>query len=285
MAKLIMMRGLPGSGKSTKTEELLREYGNYVRVNRDLLRTMLHFDKWSGPKEGLTKAAQRTIVAGMLKADVGVIVDDTNLTRGHHDSWRDLAKECGAQFEVCEVDTDWQVCVNRDAAREKHVGRHVIIGMARQYRVGGYDMEQPEIICDIDGTLADLTHRRHFVDQDPKDWKGFFAETSNDTPIQKTIDMVKQYHITHRVILVSGRPEYTRKATEEWLAKYEVPYHVLFMRKENDKRPDDLVKKDILHDYFDKSKIELVIDDRPRVIRMWRENGLTVEDVGDGVEF
>jgi hypothetical protein len=57
------------------------------------------------------------------------------------------------------------------------------------------------------------------------------------------------------------------------------------MREDGDHRPDDEVKEDILNTHFDKGRIELVIDDRPRVIRMWQRHGLKVLDVGDGVEF
>ena len=58
------------------------------------------------------------------------------------------------------------------------------------------------------------------------------------------------------------------------------------MRRGTDKRPDTEVKKQILDTYFpDKSVIHTVIDDRPSVIRMWREQGLKVIDVGEGIEF
>lgn len=58
MAKLTIMRGLPASGKSTKAKELL-SVGNTVRINKDLLRTMLHFDTFTGRNEGMTRDAAR----------------------------------------------------------------------------------------------------------------------------------------------------------------------------------------------------------------------------------
>lgn len=55
------------------------------------------------------------------------------------------------------------------------------------------------------------------------------------------------------------------------------------MRREGDMRPDTEVKQSFLDVYFpDKTVINKVYDDRPSVIRMWRENGLDVEDVGKG---
>src|SRR4051812_38724625 len=77
MAKLIIMQGLPASGKSTKAKELL-EHGNTVRLNKDLLRTMLHFDKFTGRNEGLTQDAALFLADNFLEKDINVIIDDTN---------------------------------------------------------------------------------------------------------------------------------------------------------------------------------------------------------------
>ena len=57
-------------------------------------------------------------------------------------------------------------------------------------------------------------------------------------------------------MVVTGRPERTRKDTEKWLRKHGVPFHVLHMRGDGDRRPDSEVKKDILDKYFVKENIE-----------------------------
>ena len=60
----------------------------------------------------------------------------------------------------------------------------------------------------------------------------------------------------------------------------------IIMRRDGDTRPDVDVKQQILNIFFpNRSVIHKVIDDRPSVIRMWRKNGLEVDDVGDGREF
>lgn len=100
------------------------------------------------------------------------------------------------------------------------------------------------------------------------------------------------------IIFVSGRPERCRKDTEQWLAnhgfalEHTAPigwsgrsYFALLMRQDADSRPDTEVKQDILDKLLKKSWIHKVIDDRPSVIRMWASNGLSILDVGDGVEF
>ena len=57
-----MLRGISGSGKSTRAKELMLEHGNLVRINRDLLREMLHFGKWSGKNEGLVVDVEKGLV-------------------------------------------------------------------------------------------------------------------------------------------------------------------------------------------------------------------------------
>lgn len=292
MAKLIIMQGLPASGKSTRAQEIIEKSGNTVRVNRDLLRKMLHFDKWTGYNESITIAMAQAIAKECLIAGVNVIIDDTNLNKGTLASWIDMAKRMEQKYEIEEMNTPWDVCVERDQKRENSVGRSVIVGMA--LKVGLYPKpEKGVILCDLDGTLADIDHRLHFVkvkEGEQKDWKGFFAEIKNDTPRQNVVDMVMKHEGEGRkIFLVSARPEECRAETEAWLEKtfkgYRF-YEALFMRPQNDKREDSEVKAKMLADLFpDISWIEEVIDDRPRVIRMWREKGLKVVDVGPGIEF
>lgn len=142
-----------------------------------------------------------------------------------------------------------------------------------------------DVIVDIDGTLADVTHRLHHVRGRRKKWKKFFALMSEDKPISEVITRVQDLAGEYNIYLVSGRPDDYRDITTEWLKLHDVPYEALYMRRAGDFRPDDIVKQEILDEHFDKHNIELVIEDRPRVIRMWKSNGLKVEDVGTGQEF
>jgi len=146
-------------------------------------------------------------------------------------------------------------------------------------------MDKRTVIVDIDGTLADISHRRHHIEGKRKRWGKFFRDMDKDLPIPEIASKVRQLSQNHTIILVSGRPDDYRAVTEQWLKKHKIPYQKLYMRKSGDFRPDDIVKQEILNDHLRKEDIKLVIDDRPRVIRMWRENGLEVEDVGEGIEF
>ena len=172
MKKLIMMQGLPASGKTTKAREIMKKRkGSIVRINRDDLREMLHTEDWTGEQEGITKKVQKAIVSELLKGDVSVIVDDTNLGDKHESAWRDVADEHSARFEVIDVNTDYNICLAREHLRDK-VGGHVVQQMALQY--GRYPASHKGfVICDIDGTIADLKHRVHHVTKAKKDYDSF----------------------------------------------------------------------------------------------------------------
>jgi len=287
MAKLIINIGLPASGKSTESEKRIRSDGNTVRINKDLLRTMLHFDKFTGRNEGLTRKAARTLASTFLESEINVIVDDTNLNPGTKQSWVDLAKEHDANIEYIDMTSvPVEDCIFRDAQREKTVGKHVIQKMALQHLE--YMKGEKVVICDLDGTLADCSHRQHFLSHEKKDWKGFFDGIPDDTVRIDVLDQILELEKENKIIFVSARPENYRKQTEEWLEKTFEGYELgtaLIMREANDKRPDTEVKSDIYDKYLKNLDITVVFDDRPSVIRMWREKGLTVKDVGEGKEF
>lgn len=280
------MQGLPASGKSTRAKELMLEMGNTVRINKDLLRTMLHFDKFNGHNEGLTRDAARVLAKFYLMNKVSVIIDDTNLNPSTLQSWKDLAKELQAKVQVERLDTTVLECVRRDNEREKQVGGTVIKNMALQY--GLVTLGNKIVICDIDGTIADTEHRTHFVTQPVKDWKGFFEAMDKD-PVRLDVQkiLIDYYNQGCTVVFMSGRPDTYRDRTLDWLQHNNLTFaFTLIMRRANDKRDDTEVKRQMLHTYFpEKNNIQAVIDDRPSVIRMWREEGLTVLDVGKGIEF
>lgn len=289
MPKLLMLKGLPASGKSTRAKEIVAT-GNYVRVNRDLIRTMLHFDKWTGRNEDATVNAEKMVATDALIRGLSVVVDDCNLNPGNKDMWRELAKSANATFETETIGTSMKDCVERDPYREKPVGRHVIVNMALQY--GLYPKPaQGFILCDLDGTLCDITHRLHYAKGDQKDWGMFFSEIPKDTVRHEVHAILKDYaNKGHEIIFVSARPDTYRQSTKDWLEEQGIfegrEYQTLIMRKSSDTRDDVDVKQQIYDTYFkEKYPIETVIDDRPKVIRMWRANNVTVLDVGAGIEF
>ncbi|MEO1731869.1 MAG: HAD family acid phosphatase [Pseudomonadota bacterium] len=146
--------------------------------------------------------------------------------------------------------------------------------------------QKPVVLFDIDGTIADIEHRRPFLDQDPPDWRSFNAEMGEDTPntavvaLYKTLWASREYDL----ILVSARSEKFRALTERWLVWNEIPFDRLLMRREKDQRADHIVKEEILDTLLANGlHIQFTVDDRQQVVDMWRRRGITCLqcDVGD----
>ncbi len=144
------------------------------------------------------------------------------------------------------------------------------------------------IIFDIDGTLADLSHRRHLVTGEGRpNWGLFFDKMVDDPPLANVCylaELLGSHPLAPafvKLFLFSGRPETHRKETEDWLTA-NVPVYfeaseALMMRAEGDLRADTLVKKDMLRKIQRLGYVvRIVVDDRPSVVQMWKDEGLTV---------
>ncbi len=144
-------------------------------------------------------------------------------------------------------------------------------------------MMQPAIIFDIDGTLADLSHRLPLYKAGKK--KEFFEKIGDDKPIMPVMYIHNILSANHdaTILYVTGRMEHHRQVTSEWFLDNHlhcwsiIDDWILFMRKEGDYRDDSIVKKEIYEERIKgKYNVIAVFDDRPRVIKMWREQGLFV---------
>jgi hypothetical protein len=140
------------------------------------------------------------------------------------------------------------------------------------------------VIFDLDGTLFDCTHRTVFLQRSPKDWDSFFAFQHLDAPIEDAIDLLRTYYLRGRAILLAtGRGEEHRQATIQQLESNTVPFTKLYMRALGDRRDDPIVKLEMLAAMrSDGFNPRIVFEDRARVCRMWRENGMRVYQVAEG---
>ncbi|MBL4785593.1 MAG: hypothetical protein JKY49_09210 [Cohaesibacteraceae bacterium] len=142
------------------------------------------------------------------------------------------------------------------------------------------------VLFDIDGTLADIAHRRHFIEGDRRDWKNFNDRMGDDTTNEPVVALYKALQAggQFELIIVTGRNARYRKVTEQWLIWNEIVFETLLMRAENDHRVDYLVKQDILKSLQEAGhEIAFTVDDRQQVVDMWRRNGIVCLqcDVGD----
>lgn len=152
--------------------------------------------------------------------------------------------------------------------------------------------KKPLFIFDLDGTLADIRHRRHFVERPrgEQNWKEFFKACAEDQPVHSVIAIMDHMRIFADVWIFSGRSDEVRPETEKWLAEHtsfmshDVSGPILTMRKEGDDTPDDELKRSWYEGMLkeDQRRLMGVFDDRDRVVKMWRSLGIQCFQVADG---
>lgn len=137
---LYVMRGLPGSGKSTRAKELSEYLGGVEVVNRDELRMALLGSYWTGDPDDEAKVSfyERSLVNDNLSKGRSVIVDATHISFASVRAWEPYANEHGARIEVIDVDTSADICVTRNKVREQRgqrfVSEEVIRDMAERFQ-------------------------------------------------------------------------------------------------------------------------------------------------------
>ncbi|WP_275272314.1 hypothetical protein [Limnobacter sp. P1] len=180
---------------------------------------------------------------------------------------------------------------------------------------------KPLYIFDLDGTLADIDHRRHLVQnkkeicsackgtggiiymppcascngkgerngESQPNWPEFYRLCVNDTPKWPVINtMIALARQGADVWIWSGRSAEVMNETREWLQRYipgdELEEVELCMRREGDYTPDEQLKAgwyDALTEY-DQRRLVAIFDDRQKVVDMWRSKGLTCFQVAPG---
>jgi hypothetical protein len=151
--------------------------------------------------------------------------------------------------------------------------------------------ERKIILCDLDGTLANCSHRLHYIceadnltPKKTRDWRGFFAACSGDEPIDHVIDLVNAIDRGRfEVWITSGRSDECFRETVAWLDAHNVHYSRLIMRKAGDRTDDGMLKPSWLSDgTIPKDRVAFALDDRDRVVKAWRVAGIPCLQVAEG---
>lgn len=133
------------------------------------------------------------------------------------------------------------------------------------------------ILCDVDGTLADLEHRLKYVHQNPKDWHSFHSALMEDIPHDWCVELLDLYRKNgYKILLMTGRGAEYRELSLKWFQKHRIAYDELLMRPSGDQRHDWQIKKELYEGHVKPHyQVRFVIEDRQSVVDMWREMGLT----------
>jgi predicted kinase len=140
-------------------------------------------------------------------------------------------------------------------------------------------MKRNLYIFDLDGTLANIDHRAHFVRNGRRQWKEFFEACDKDEPVMDVIEVFLELRKNNDVRIWSGRSASVREKTLAWLDKH-IPngsFHLQHMRPENDYQSDVELKRSWLK--AEQIRPTMIFDDRQQVVDMWREEGITCAQV------
>lgn len=334
MPKLTMLSAPSASGKSTLAWEMMQADGNAVRINRDDLRKM-SITKWKPSREDWIIKSEIALCKVAAACKKSIIIDDTNLMPSDESRWKNVALEIGYTFEKVQLSVSLEECVRRDAERVASIGRPALerqflkaglweipvcvhclgdkyVGINKQFlcETCGGTGRRKTTIWDIDGTVADLTHRVPWITiggpcpstmhlhtvgpfahnecewchgtrvLDRKYHDKFYSLCHADKPIEIVIKWLQECFKEYHCVFVSGRsPEKGGEQTIEWLGLQNAPFHHILMRRTGCHGPDDEEKQLILNmilQFIPKEEIAFVVDDRPSVVAMWRRNGLRV---------
>lgn len=305
MTTLFIVRGAPGSGKTTLAKEISEDTGA-VHIERDMLRIGLYGVYFGGDiDENVITAAQESTVKSLLKKGKNVVVSDTLIHDKDLNKWRKIGFHALVdKIVVADLrQTPLEILLERNSSETRvksgkvtpenvvkkfhdKCKKFVTIPSVEDFR-GNSDyytqvkiLENPlknsekyvghpegrsTYIFDIDGTIAN-----HEGVRSPYDPTRYHL----DTPHGDVIDIAKMIHNKgHYIILMSGRHQDYREATEKWLNEHGFPYDEFHMRE--DKFETDSIEKLNLFDKYvrNNSSVNVVgaFDDRDQVVEAtWR---------------
>ena len=299
--------GASSSGKSTYAEKRVRDSkGKIVNVNRDdIRRSLFQIKSWkqysfSKAREQLVTQVQHGAIRDALAQGKSVIVSDTNLNL----KFREVFTQFGVEVRTIWFPVELEELKRRNRTRgawsvrndvvermyEQFTSQHNYecidytpdLELIKQYEG---DTSLPNaVIVDVDGTIADKN------DRNPFEW----LAVGSDTPRWHVINMVQLLHKSGvKIVIASGRDNVCRQLTIDWMKKFDVPFDLLVMRGQHlnmdapdyqpDQRNDAVIKKELFwNDIAPKYNVLHTIDDRDRVVEMWRSMGIECFQVAAG---
>lgn len=292
---ILVLVGIPASGKSTFSKHFIKTYPNYLRINRDDIRKMLKDSPLLDTKgEDIVTAIEFNAVENALAKGFDIIWDNTHVKLKYIEQIINKFSD-SANIHFKKFDIDLKTAIERDSKRENPVGETVIkrmqdsfINLSKEFdfkqitkkdnKFNYNPIKNPNlpdaVIFDIDGTIALKGNRGHF------DW--------NKVDADHYIEVVGEHIEFHKskgrtIILLSGRENNARNKTIDWLEFYNVQYDSLFMRNEGDYRKDSIIKREIYENNIKNLyNVHCVYDDRLQVINMWYDLGLFCFNVNQG---
>ena len=293
--KILILIGIPASGKSTWATDFVSKNDGFIRVSRDDFRYMLKNSGVCEPKieSMVTDLVNESITHALLRR-LNVILDNTNLKESHINEIIEKFKY-SADIDYRVFDISLEKALERDNNRDKKVGKLGITKMYKDYKIlmdsFGFEPVKKQkrahltpkfktdkkdaVIFDIDGTIALMNNRGPF------EWDKVYKDDLNEV-VSEHIEFHKSKD--RKIILVTGRDASCEKITKEWLELYNIEYDYLYMRAKNDYRKDTIVKTEIYNELVKPEyNVICAYDDRLSVCKSWNDLGIYVFTVNQGL--
>lgn len=303
--EIILLIGVPGSGKSTYANNFIKGNPGYVKLSRDEYRHMLRNEWYPGEEiEALVSANIDAATITALTHGYNVVLDNTHCNlKTVKETIVKFGKKARIVLKVIGAELTIKQIYAQNLSRDKAVPEAVIDRMYKGFKavikakselltlindtaagtvvVAPYtqDPRLPKaIIVDIDGTVAHMDDRRG-----PFEWH----KVGLDRPDQNVLSVIRALSNHYEIFFVSGRDGSCREETMEWLVKHYSwginPGINLLMRPAGNFEKDSIIKERIFEQEFKgKYYIEMLFDDRNQVVEKYRSMGLTVAQVAEG---
>ena len=281
--RAILTIGCSGSGKTTWAMQQDKRIICRDNIRRELIGLRIDENLWENyhfdrEAEVNNEVARQIKYAAQHKEDI--IIADTNVSPKARNNLIKLLEQHRYQVETKVFDTPIQVCLSNNQKRVDVVAENVIWDQWHSLSTQGFIkedliVEDNIIVCDIDGTVAKMNGRS------PYDYSQVHTDLPRHTVIDAVLGLAERTGAL--IVFVSGRKMDCRDITVKWLEKnvLAATEFELFTRQFNDNRPDTIVKQEIYDTFLKDKNIIAVFDDRPSVVDMWNDLGLTVFAVAD----
>ena len=298
MNKLILTRGIQGSGKSTWAKAWVAEDpSSRVRINNDDIRNMLG-NYWIVGREPLVSEIKQYATQAAMARGYNIVVDNMNLNPHEVKFWEKVvelnnADPDGYKYEIEFKDffIPLEECIRRDAARPNPIGEKVIRETWKRYKhfiqttevekhvdsMRRYTGKPKCIVIDMDSTMCfNVTKRPWYGD-------GAAEGMINDIPNTGVVDIVRDLSKIYSIVVATGRDTTQAEVTKEWLAKQGIEVDEFYFRTYKDFRKGVEVKKEQITDILEEYDVVAIFEDCEPIVQMYREMGLTVLQPNKGI--
>ena len=303
--KLILTRGIPGSGKSIWAKSWVNEDPEHrIRFNWDDMRNMMG-PYWVPSREPINKHILWAAVNAAAYNDrpYDIVIDNMNLNPKDWKQYEDWILNYNKSLNAEETNTQYvlefkdffipiEECVKRDSMRINPIGEKTIREIYSKYRhfiqttnVEKYvnnlikpDPNKPYcVVIDMDSTMCFNTNKR------PWYGKGAAEEMINDIENFGVCETVWALMQEYPIIVATGRDTSQEEVTRKWLSQHRIDPVKYYFRTEGDYRKGTVVKKEQIEKIMKDYNILVIFEDSEPIVQMYRDMGLTVLQPNKGI--